>query len=141
MIKKVFVDSDVIIDVATGRLPFFDNSKSVLTLLEHGFAVGYLSSNIITNVYYVLRKISSHGKAKEFLSSILGYMTVISVEHRSILEALDSEFKDFEDAVQHYSALANNCDLIVTRNIADYEKSEIQVMLPLDFLGLFSAEE
>jgi len=141
MIKKIFVDSDIIIDVATGRLPFFGNSKSVLTLLEHGFAVGYVSSNIITNVYYVLRKISSHEKAKEFLSSILGYMTVISVEHRSVLEALGSEFKDFEDAVQHYSALANNCEIIITRNIDDYEKSEIQVMTPTDFLNLFSAEQ
>jgi hypothetical protein len=68
-------------------------------------------------------------------------MTVISVEHRSIIEALDSEFKDFEGAVQHYSALANQCDLIVTRNTTDYEKSEIQVMLPTDFIGLFSAAE
>jgi len=50
MIKRVFVDSDIIIDVATGRLPFFSNSKSVLTPLERGFAVGYVSSNIITNV-------------------------------------------------------------------------------------------
>ncbi len=138
MIKKVFVDSDVIIDVATGRFPFFNDSKLVLTLLERGFAMGYLSSNIVTNVYYVLKKISSHEKAKNFLSSLLEYVAVISVEHRSVLEALDSKFKDFEDAVQHYSALANKCDLIVTRNIHDYENSVIQVMTPVEFLSLFS---
>jgi len=139
MINKVFIDSDIILDVATGRLPFFHNSKSVLTLLEHGFAVGYVSSNIITNVYYVLRKLSSHEKAKSYLVSILSYLTVISVEHRSVIEALDSKFKDFEDAVQHYSALANKCNLIVTRNIQDYEHSEIQVMTPTDLLSLFSS--
>ena len=92
----------------------------------------------LPNVYYVLRKISSHEKAKNFLGSILGYVSVISVEHRSVIEALNSQFIDFEDAVQHYSALANNCDLIITRNIEDYEKSEIQVMTPTDFLSLFS---
>ena len=101
MIKKVFVDSDIIIDVATGRLPFFNYSKSLLTLLEHGFAVGYVSSNIVTNVYYILRKISSHEKAKSFLGSILGFLTVRPVEHRSVLEALNSKFDDFDDGVQH----------------------------------------
>jgi predicted nucleic acid-binding protein len=137
MTKKAFVDSDVIIDVATGRLPFFHDSKVVLTILEHGFATGYVSSNIVTNVYYVLRKISSNDKAKVFLASILKYLTVISVDHRSVIEALGSDFGDFEDAVQHFSALANSCDCIITRNVEDYKGSEVPVMTPFDFVGLF----
>ena len=138
MIKRIFVDSDIAIDVATGRMPFFNDSKQVLSFCERGFAVESISSDIVTNVYYVLRKLSLHEKSKDFLGLILSFLTVISVDRRSILDALKSKFADFEDAVQHFSALANNCDLIVTRNTRDYEKSEVRVMTPTDFLGLFS---
>ena len=141
MIKRVFVDTDVILDVATGRLPFRENSQTFLKLLERGFAVGFVSSNVITNVYYVLRKLSSHEKATVFLTSLLKYLSVISVEHRTVLEALDSQFSDFEDAVQHFSAVANHCDCIVTRNVDDFKESEIQVLLPAEFIGLFSSEK
>jgi len=50
MIKKVFIDSDIILDVATGRMPFVDNSKNVLALIENGKALGYISSNSVTNI-------------------------------------------------------------------------------------------
>ena len=56
MIKRVFVDSDVILDVALAREPFAQNSNLVLAILEQRRCVGVISSNLVTNVYYVLRK-------------------------------------------------------------------------------------
>ena len=59
MIKKVFLDSDIILDVATGRMPFVERSKSVLASIENGNLIGYISSNSVTDIYYILRKIST----------------------------------------------------------------------------------
>jgi predicted nucleic acid-binding protein len=137
MIRKAFLDTDIILDVATGRQPFSKSSILVLSLMENGSAVGMVSSNIITNVFYILRKLSSGEKAKGFIRSLLEYITVIPVDHRTVLDALNSDFGDFEDAVQHYSALSNNCDCIVTRDVEDYKKSKLKVYSPIDFLHLF----
>ncbi len=137
MIKKVFIDSDVILDVATGRMPFVEQSKTALALIENGYALGVVSSNSITNIYYVLRKISSNEKARDFIKTILKYISVITVDHDSILTAIESKFMDFEDGVQNYCALKNQCDLILTRNIKDYTFSELQVLEPKDFVALY----
>ncbi len=138
MIKKIFVDSDIILDVATGRMPFVDQSKTALALIENGYALGVISSNSITNIYYVLRKISTNDKAKSFIKTILKYISVITVDHGSILTALDSKFMDFEDGFQNYCALKNQCDLILTRNIKDYTFSELQVLEPNEFIALYN---
>jgi predicted nucleic acid-binding protein len=137
MIKRVFVDSDVILDVALARMPFLEHSKMLLSMLENGLAIGFVSSNSIANIYYILRKAGDDAEARFFISSILKYLTVIPSSHSNILEALKSDFADFEDAIQYFSALENQCECIVTRNVDDYKKSKLNVYLPLEFLNLF----
>ena len=137
MIKRVFIDSDIILDVATGRMPFVQNSKIVLSIIENGKAFGMISSNSVTNIYYILRRLSSDEKARIFIKKILKYIDVISADHKNILDALDSKFNDFEDAVQNYSALSNLCDCIITRNTEDYKKSELTIYSPIEFISQF----
>ena len=137
MIKRVFVDSDVILDVGLAREPFLQASKLVLSLLENGRAVGHLSSNSITNIYYILRKAGGDSNARVFIGKLLKYMTVSPVGHSTILSALKSEFGDFEDAVQHESANESQCSAIVTRNLEHYKKSRIEVSAPSDYIRQF----
>jgi len=135
MIKRVFVDSDVILDVALARQPFVEASKIVLSLLENGRAVGFVSSNSIANIYYMLRKSGGDPKARSFLLTLLKYITVVSIDHSCILRALKSEFTDFEDGIQHFAALSDQCECIVTRNIEDFGKSNLNVYLPIEFIS------
>ena len=135
--KKVFLDSDIVLDIATGREPFYIDSTAVLSLIENGYALGVMSSNSITNMYYILRKLSTGEKAKKFIKTILNCISVISIEHEDIQKALESKFKDFEDGVQHFSAKRNRCDYIITRNVKDYVFSEIEVIEPKEFILLF----
>jgi predicted nucleic acid-binding protein len=135
--EKVLIDSDIILDVATGREPFTIDSTSVLSLIECGYAIGTVSSNSVTNIYYILRKLSSGEKARNFLRTLLEYVSVISVSHEAIRKALDSKFTDFEDGVQHFCALENRCDTIITKNGNDYAFSEIEILEPREFVLLF----
>jgi predicted nucleic acid-binding protein len=137
MIKKVFIDSDILIDTATARKPFFENSRMIISMAENNKILGVISSNCVTNIYYILRKISTGEKAKEFIRIITRFITVIPVSHENILHAVDSGFSDFEDAVQYFSALNYNCDYIVTRNITDYKNSTISVVTPKELISLF----
>jgi predicted nucleic acid-binding protein len=137
MIDRVFIDSDIILDVATARKPFVENSRRVLLIVESGKALGMISSNSVTNIYYILRKLSSSKKAKDFIRSVVSYLSVIAVIHNNNIQALDSGFGDFEVAVQYYSALNHQCSYIVTRNIDDYKDSDIPVLEPKEFIALF----
>jgi predicted nucleic acid-binding protein len=80
VIKRVFVDSDVILDVALARTPFLEHSKVLLSLLENSLAIGFVSSNSIANIYYILRKTGDDVKAR-FFSNILKYLTVTPSNH------------------------------------------------------------
>jgi predicted nucleic acid-binding protein len=141
VIKRVFLDSDILLDVAVAREPFVEKSRIVLASIEKGRVIGHVSPNIITNVYYILRKIGSNGKAKDFLRTLLKFIGVIAVDHAAVMRALESDFIDFEDAVQHYSALSGGCDYLVTRNTEDYRESEIPVLNPAEYIALFLGAE
>jgi predicted nucleic acid-binding protein len=137
MIKRVLIDSDVILDIALAREPFVEHSSIVLAIFEQKQRTGVVSSNILTNVYYVLRKLSSNEQARDFIRDLLQIIEVVSVNHNAVLEALDSEFTDLENGIQHFAALEARCDCIVTRNGADYVKAVIPVYNPREFIALF----
>lgn len=137
MIKKVFIDTDVILDIALMREPFFEASKTILAMAETNLIVGNVSSNAVANIYYILRKLGGDKKARLFLEKLIKYLTVISINHKNIIDALKSSFTDFEDGLQYFAALENSCDYIITRNIADYKSAKLRVRSPEDFIQMF----
>jgi predicted nucleic acid-binding protein len=137
MIKRAFVDTDVILDVALAREPFVESSKLVLALLERNIAIGFISSNGIANIYYILRKLGGDNTTRKFISEIVKYLTVLSIDHSDVMSGLKSGFIDFEDSLQYFSAMRNQCDCIITRNVDDYKHSEINVYSPNEFLSIY----
>jgi predicted nucleic acid-binding protein len=134
MRQRVFVDSDVILDFALTREPFFEQSKKMLAFIQNKWALGFSSSNIIANVHYVLRKAKNDADARGFLSDLLTFIRVLPPTHRIVRDALVSDFGEFEDAMQYYTALKKRCHCIITRNVRHYQKSQIQVLTPTEFL-------
>lgn len=78
-----------------------------------------------------------YNKARKFILNIVKYITVIAINHQNVLDSLRSKFSDFEDALQHSSAVENQCEYIITRNIEDYKNAKIKVLLPEEFIGMF----
>ena len=90
---------------------------------------------MISNVYYLLRKTAKHDKVIENLKKLLSFINIAIINKETVLEALNSEFKDFEDALQNFSAKNNDeIKLIITRNIKDYKSSNLSVMTPEVYL-------
>lgn len=141
MISKIFIDSDVIIDFLTDRVPFAEFSSTVFELSEKGLLELFTSALCITNVYYVTRKILGDKKARLVIEELMDLIDVLDVSKQNIQNGLKSEFKDFEDAVQHDVARRNkNVESIITRNIKDYKKAETSVFSPENFLILMNGE-
>lgn len=133
--KRVLIDTDVILDFFFDRAPFSDDAAKVLSLCESGEIQGFVTSVIISNVYYLLRQNAAHGKVIEKLTQLVAIIDVLAVDKDVILKALNSSFKDFEDALQNYSAELNGqIDLIITRNTKDFKSSSLGIMTPENYL-------
>jgi predicted nucleic acid-binding protein len=131
----LFIDTDVIIDFLIDRKPHSREAAIIFTLIEQKKIKGYASSLTFSNLYYVLRKIESHNKVKSKLERLSQIVGILKVEERTIKEALASDFPDFEDSIQYFSALdSKKIDVIITQNTRDYKKSDIPIMTPADYL-------
>jgi predicted nucleic acid-binding protein len=136
--KKVFIDSDVIVDFLTNRKPHSNQSAKVLNLCIENTVKGYISPVIVSNVYYVLRKKIDKQELKNKLKTIVNFLEVIVMNKKSILTALNSDFNDFEDALQNYAVESTDVKTIITRNVKDYKKSKLSVYTPDSFLKTLS---
>jgi predicted nucleic acid-binding protein len=133
--KRVLIDTDVILDFFFDREPYSDDAAKVLSLCESREIKGFITSVIISNVYYLLRQSATHDKVIEKLTQLIALVDVLTTDKDAILKALNSNFRDFEDALQNYSAELNGqIDLIITRNIKDYKNSSLGIMTPGNYL-------
>ncbi|GEC71208.1 PIN domain-containing protein [Flavobacterium flevense] len=134
---KILIDTDVILDFFFDREPFSDNAAKILSLCESKEIIGFVTPVIISNVYYLLRQTAKHEKVIEKLKMLVSITEILVITKDSILQALNSEFKDFEDALQNYSAELNKeIDIIITRNTKDYKNSSLGVMTPDNYLKM-----
>jgi len=140
--KRVLIDTDVILDFFFDRKPFSDHAARVLSLCESKEIKGFITSVIISNVYYLLRQTATHEKVIEKLKQLITITEVLTTDKEVILKALNSNFNDFEDALQNYSAESDGqIDLIVTRNVKDFKNSSLGVMTPDNYLKTVFAEK
>lgn len=130
---KVFVDTNVLIDYLCKREPFFLPAKSLFALCYMGKIEIVISSLSIVNSLYIGRKYHS-GQLKQ---SLLGLSKIVSYADMStsmVLETLQTDWPDYEDALQNATALHEDCGCIVTRNKKDFEKSALPVYSPGEML-------
>jgi predicted nucleic acid-binding protein len=128
---NVLIDSDVILDFFFDRKPFSDHAAQIFTLCETKIIKGYITPVICSNTYYILKQVAKHKKVIEKLRQLTTVLDIVSMDRETVMQALNSGFKDFEDALQNFAAQRSGIiDVIITRNIKDYTKSEIGVMTP-----------
>ena len=133
--QKVLIDTDVILDFFFDRKPFSDNAAQILALCESKEIKGYVTSVIISNVYYLLKQTATHEKVVENLIQLISITEVLTTDKAIINKALNSKFKDFEDALQNFTAeLSGEVDLIITRNTKDFKNSSLGIMTPENYL-------
>lgn len=137
--QKVLIDTDVILDFFFDRNPFSENAARIFSLCESQKIQGFVTPVICSNIYYILRQTARHEKVIEKLNQLMTIMDVLVIDKNIVMQALRSGFKDFEDALQSFAALeSGSIDVILTRNVKDYTKSEIGVLTPESFLKIVS---
>ncbi|MFW0715925.1 PIN domain-containing protein [Pedobacter sp. N23S346] len=134
--NKILIDSDIILDYFLDRKPFSEDSTKVLSLCENKEVSGFVTGLAIANIHYILRKEHSSKSILQGIKRLLSFLDVLVINKETILQAIDSDFTDFEDALQNFSAEnKGSVDIIITRNIKDYKKSNLTILTPEMFLN------
>jgi|JI10StandDraft_1071094.scaffolds.fasta_scaffold90857_4 predicted nucleic acid-binding protein len=136
--KKVFVDTDVVLDLLLEREPFWQQSAALFTLAHRRAVSVHLSAVTFSTLYYFLRKYKGAAQARAKLSGLRSIVTVLPTDVMIVDQAIASRFADFEDAVQYYTALGSDMDVLVTRNTSDFKQAELPVNTPDAFLKTFT---
>lgn len=133
--EHVLIDTDVLLDFLFDREPFSDASTRVFTLCEKGEIKGSLTAVAISNAYYIMRKHEKHDRVLEHLKLLLSIVDIAVTNKTVLLNAMHSDFKDFEDAIQNYSATYDSSiKTLLTRNVKDYKNSSLTIMTPEIFI-------
>jgi predicted nucleic acid-binding protein len=133
-LNKAFIDTDVILDFMIARDPFALDAARIFSLAENKEIFVCTTGLVFSNAYYVLRKLGTHKKVIEKLTQLARIIQIIGLSKDSVMQALGSDFSDFENALQHYAALAERVKVIITRNTKDYKRSQLAVLSPDQYL-------
>lgn len=127
--KSLLVDTNIVIDLLAKRDPFYMDAALLFSMADKKLLKLGVSSLTFANTNYLLLKVKTHDEAKAILRKFKLLADVLPLDSRIVDLALnDTDFTDFEDALQYYTAIENNLDAIISRNLKDFKKSKIPVM-------------
>ncbi len=138
---KIYIDSDIILDVFAKRGEFYPVSAKLLSYAEKKRVAAFTTPLAFANIYYVLRRMKSKEYALQSLRKLRILVNVLSLDQKHTDQALNSHFTDFEDALQYYSARSKKLDYIITRNKKDCKHSAIIVCTPEEFLAILDSKK
>lgn len=133
--SKLLIDTNIVIDILARRELFYISSAQLFSLADKQKLELSISAQTFANTNYVLSRLKSTQVAREILRRFRVLVKVLPLNDKIIDLALnDSNFKDFEDGLQYYTAIVNEQDVIITRDLKDFKASKIPVMTADEYL-------
>lgn len=133
--KKLLVDTNIIIDLLAKRKDFYQEAQELFTLADENQVKLYISSLTFANTHYVLVKELNADETRKVLIKFKLLVKTLPLDEKILELALSSDFKDFEDAIQYYTALENKLEIIITRNKKDFKTSKLAVLTAKEYLN------
>jgi predicted nucleic acid-binding protein len=131
---KLTLDLNVLLDVVQRRESFYFSSATVLSKVIEKEQTGCLPGHALTTLHYIVGRFAGKKSADELIDFLLMHFEIIPQDKVQFTRARTLAMPDFEDAALAAAAEAARCDLILTRNMADFVGSPVQAMTPEEFL-------
>ena len=133
---RIFLDSNVALDLVANRKPFVEDSRPFLTLVDEGDAQLFISEITLGLLIYMAFDRYKLVNAKEKLMQFIEFCHVLSGGKEAFMNSLNSDFKDKEDGLQYFTAVANKMNFLITRDKEDFKyANEISIMSPKEFFA------
>lgn len=133
----VLIDTNIVLDWFLKREPFYDESKNLLNKCWFSNINSYLTVHSICDMSFIIDKKFSTEEKKKLFQLLLNRNEIIP-ETKSDIEGFikNTKWTDLEDGLQMQIAEKCKLDYIITRNISDFEHSQIPAIEPKKFLEL-----
>jgi len=130
-----FIDTNILLDLLLNRDPYSKDAQTIFWLSEeHKINLEVSAISIINAAYVAHRNKYEDKDIRQALIGLMDFVFIPNTDKQVVLNALKSNFVDFEDATQMFCAQQGRADVIITRNIKDFVNSEIPCVTPTDFL-------
>ena len=130
---RLLVDTNIVLDLLAEKKEFLIEAQELFTLSDKKKLKLYVSSLTFANTYYILSQKLKLGNARKILRKFKVLVEVLPIDDKIIDLSLESDFKDFEDAIQYHTAMENGINIIITRNLKDFKTSKIPVLTAKDY--------
>jgi predicted nucleic acid-binding protein len=131
--EKLLVDTNIVVDLLTRREDFYREAQDLFTLSDEGKVKLLVSSLTFVNTHYLLNRHKNKDESRKILIKFKVLVEVAKLDDKIIELALASDFTDFEDAIQYYTAVENGVDVIITRNLRDFKTSKLPVLTAKEY--------
>jgi len=134
---KLLIDTNIILDYLLKREPFFENASKIMLLSEKRYFNNFISASAVTDIFYISNKeLKNKDKVFELMKNMLKIVNIAAVTEKSVFEALELKWNDFEDSVQYVVGQSISAEYIITRNKKDFVDSHLKIISPDEFLNL-----
>lgn len=135
--KKIAFDTNIVLDAICNRNDAEVAQQLFMEVAEER-AVGVITANAITDIYYIARKYIGSESAKEAIKNLMTLFDIAAVDGEICSDAVCSMMDDFEDAVFAYACKREDVDYIVTRDKGLLESGycPVEAYRPKDALRL-----
>lgn len=135
---KVFVDTNVLLDVLAQRGDFYLPALQIWNLAESGRIEASIAAISFSNCYYIIRRYAGGKQAEKAVRLLRDIFTPVDLTSQILQQAIDAGFKDFEDAIQYYSAIHARAECLLTRNPDHFPRQSLAILGPQEFLATHS---
>ena len=133
---RILVDTNIVLDLLAERKKFIVETQELFTLSDKNEVKLYVSSLTFANTYYILSQQMKMNNVRKVLRKFKILVEVLPMDDKIIDLSLESDFKDFEDAIQYYTAIENDISIIITRNLKDFKTAKIPVLTAKNYTEL-----
>ena len=133
---KLFLDTNILIDVIANRKPWVDEALVLLELAKQKKLTLIVTDFSFINLAYITRKLFTQEELYALFSDLCLYVKVVEVGGMIIKKSFQKRWKDMEDCVQYLVAKREEVDYLITRNEKDFSDSDIPVLSPSEFLDM-----
>jgi len=132
--KQILLDTNIALDLLARRMPFYNDAALLFSQADKKKISLSISALSLANIHYIISKLKPEKETRKILRNLKILVLVLSLDDKIVDLALNSDFHDFEDAIQYFTAIQNSQELIITRNMSGYRKSRIPIMTAREFI-------
>lgn len=137
---RLLLEDAIVLDLLADREEYVDGSAAVMSIIEAGYASGFITPHGLIDVYEKLRAQMGRSQAHGIMADLTSLLSTATVNDEVIMEALSFGWSDFRQAIVGSAAIHNNITHLIVRQPKNYRSLRLPVLTPEEFVAQTQSE-